>query len=105
MLILDNTKFSFLSVGELSTDKPYIHMKRVMKSFEVIFVTNGTLYMEEDGIQYALTPNQILVLEPDKFHRGYKIHEGGTAFYWFHYRTDNLPIPFKTYTGNEYHEV
>ena len=105
MLTFDNTNFSFLSVGELSTDKPYIHMKRVMKSFEVVFVTNGTLYMEEDGIQYELTPNQILVLEPDKLHRGYKIHEGGTAFYWFHYKTDSLPIPFKTYTGNEYHEA
>ena len=105
MLTFGNTNFSFLSVGELSTENPYIHMKRVIDSFEVIFVTNGTLYMEEDGIQYELTQNQILVLESGKLHRGYKIHEGGTAFYYFHYRTDNLPIPFKTYTGNEYHEV
>ncbi len=105
MLKLDDAQFSFRSIGELSTTEPYRHMERVMKSYEVIFVTNGILYMEEDGIKYELYPNQIIVLEPDKLHRGYKVYEGGTSFYWMHYTTDSLPIPFKTYLGNEYHEA
>lgn len=105
MLKLENSTFSYYMSGELDTQEPYIHMKRTMKSYELIFVTKGILYMEENGIQYELSQNQMIILEPDKLHRGYKIHEGGTGFYWFHYNADNLPIPFKTYTGKEYHET
>lgn len=106
MLFFDDNNFSFGYAGELVTEEPYIHVRRVLKkSFEIIYVTKGILYMEEDGIKYELTPNQILVLEQGKFQGGYKVHEGGTAFYWMHYHTDNLPIPLKLYTGDEYHEV
>ena len=100
----DDLYFSYDYIGEFSSDTTWIHGKRSIKSFEVIFVIEGTIYIEEEKTPYEISANQILILEPGKIHRGFRPSEGKTAFYWFHYKS-NMPLPFKTYQGAEYYEI
>lgn len=100
----DGNFFSYDHMGEFSTSSPWVHQKRSIDSHEVIFVTEGQVFIEEDGIPYTLAPNQILLLEPHKIHRGYQESTGKTAFYWMHYKSD-LPLPLKLYQGREYYEI
>ncbi len=96
--------FSHVSIGAFASETPWIHPARIIDSFELILVTEGTIYIEEEDVQYVLKQNQMLILEPGKLHRGYRTSTGKTAFYLFHYRTD-LPLPFKTYGGTDFYEV
>ena len=79
----DDLYFSYDYIGEFSSDTTWIHGKRSIKSFEVIFVIEGTIYIEEENTPYEISANQILILEPGKIHRGFRPSEGKTAFTGF----------------------
>lgn len=68
----------FISRGE------WIHPDRIINSHEIIFVTSGTVFINENGIDYALKENDLLLLEPNLRHFGYK-ESTDTSFYWLHY--------------------
>ncbi|MDG0809945.1 hypothetical protein [Cohnella rhizosphaerae] len=40
------------------------HFRRSFGLYDIIFVKSGCLYMEEDGVEYAIGPHHLLVLEP-----------------------------------------
>ena len=49
MLTLDNSiSISFNNMGLFSTDEKWIHPKRVIKSYEIIYVVEGRIYIDED---------------------------------------------------------
>lgn len=104
MIKTDNRFFKFESVGEFHSTKKWIHPNRIIDSYEIIFALEGIVYIEENGTKYALSPNQVLILEPNKEHKGYKISTEKTAFYWFHFRTD-FPLCHKHYTGDDTYEI
>lgn len=105
MIKLENGKyFSYDMIGEFRSSGEWIHPRRSIKSFEVILVLEGTVYIAEEMQEYILQKNQLLILEPFKEHRGYKTVSEPTAFYWFHFFTD-LDIPLKSYTGADIYEI
>ena len=104
MLTFDNRYIEYVSMGEFRTDREWIHPERIIDSYEVILVLEGTVYIEEDCKKYILNKNDIIILEPAKMHSGYKISEKNTAFYWVHYRS-NMPVPFKVYSGSGFYET
>ncbi|MBO1514138.1 response regulator transcription factor [Metabacillus bambusae] len=53
--------------------------------FDLIFVTTGTLYIEEDGQQYAVEPGKALLLNPVGHHFSYQPCTEHTHFYWLHF--------------------
>ena len=100
-----NQFFEYDMVGEFNSDENWIHSKRIIRSYELILVLDGEVFIEEDSVKYTLTKNQMLILEPDKVHCGFKESEkSGVRFYWFHFFT-NMPLPFKIYTGSEFYET
>lgn len=96
--------FEFVTIGEFFSDNEWIHPSRSIDSHEIIFVLEGRVCIEENGIRYTLNPNDILLLEPFVPHSGFEISAPPTSFYWFHFRTD-MDIPCKLYKGREIYDI
>ena len=105
MILCDqNRHFAYEMIGEFHSRGNWIHPVRVIQSYELILVLEGILYIAEDGEEYTLRPNAMLLLEPGKHHAGYRENSEPTVFYWFHFRTD-LPLPCKLCRGTDCYEV
>ena len=100
--IEDNNFFKYEAIGEFKSDGEWIHPSRVIESYEIIFVIDGTVFIEEDGINYELGTNEFLILEPGKHHSGTK--NSTAAFYWFYFQTD-LELAGKHFKGDEYYDL
>lgn len=104
MLKTDNNYFKYEMIGKFSSDEDWVHIVRTIDSYELIFVLSGTIYLFEEDKKYELHANECILLEPGKIHGGYRISNGFTSFYWFHFVTD-YNMPFKTYAGNDFYDV
>jgi len=78
----------FLSAGLFKSDGVWRHQRRIIDSYEIIFVHEGTIYICEDGIEYILKKNDVLLLEPGKEHYGYKDSTDPVSASWLHYQTN-----------------
>ncbi len=61
------------------------HPKRVLNSFELIFVCQGTLSMREGETIYHLQQGDILLLHPNMEHEGAAPYTHDVKFYWVHF--------------------
>lgn len=65
-----------------------VHESRVLSEvFDLIIVTKGTLFIEEDDYQYSLQKNDYLILLPGHRNRGYRPCLEETHFCWIHFTT------------------
>lgn len=55
--------------------------------FDLIFVTRGCLYMEEEEIPLHISAGQFAILRPDRSHRSTMPCSEETHFYWLHFQT------------------
>ena len=75
---------SYISSG-LFVGRDWIHPKRIIDSYEILYVTKGVVYLEYAGKDLMLPENSLIVIYPGVYHGGYKISEEETSFYWFHF--------------------
>ena len=85
----DLLSLRFSNGGLFSTKKPYRHSTRVIDSYELIVVTKGTLYMQQDGKDYTLDAGSYLLLAPGVVHGGTNISDKGIEYYWLHFYVDD----------------
>ena len=85
MIQINNTKIEFNYMGLFTTKDEWIHPEACEKTFEIIFVTDGTVFIEEEKNQYELRKGDLIVLKPQTVHKGYKTSTGKTSFYWIHF--------------------
>ena len=86
MLKLENNKyFAFAMVGEFRSSEEWIHPTRTIDTYELILVREGTVYIKEGITEYTLNVGDMLLLEPNTVHGGFRKSEGKTSFYWFHF--------------------
>lgn len=91
MIFINNdTKLEYVSSGLFSTEQKWIHPRRTIDSYEIIYVTEGKVYIEEDGVEYSLSQGDALLLYPGVMHTGSRMSEGETKFFWLHFKTDNI---------------
>ncbi len=91
MIQIDNgTKLEYVSSGLFSTEQKWIHPRRVIDSFEIIYVTGGKVHIEENDVEYHLSVGDALLLRPGVIHTGSRMSEGKTEFFWMHFKTDNI---------------
>jgi YesN/AraC family two-component response regulator len=76
----------FVSRGEWS------HPDRTIDSYEIIFVVSGKVHICENGVEYTLQSNDMLLLEPHCRHFGYKPSKD-TSFYWMHWLCEDNLLP------------
>ncbi|MGI6269291.1 MAG: AraC family transcriptional regulator [Candidatus Howiella sp.] len=62
-----------------------IHETRVTDTYEIIFVSSGTLYLFEEDRKYAVPKNHALILCPFVQHGGYMPYDPDLSFYWHHF--------------------
>ena len=106
MNILTNPNISYNYAGLFKTDREWIHPDRTENTYEIIYVTKGEVYMNDNGTEYCVKKGQCLLLYPNVRHYGSRITKD-VSFYWvhFHINSDNLPLPCGLYTGIENHSI
>lgn len=76
----------FISAGIFkSQDGNFMHPSRVINSFEIMLGIEGVTYIEEEGRQYEVEKNDLLILYPGINHRGYRQSGKVAMFYWAHF--------------------
>ena len=70
--------------GKFISNGEWIHPNRIIDSNEIIFVTKGEVYINENGTEYHINPDEILILQPNLRHFGYKVSTD-TEFFWLHW--------------------
>lgn len=94
MNILVNPYISFRGAGLFYSEKEWTHPKRVEKTYEIIYVTEGVVHMRENGADTDAGQGQIMLLEPDTLHEGYR-ESRRVGFYWLHFSLSGENLPFK----------
>lgn len=61
------------------------HPRRVIQSWELIFVRSGTLHLREADRHMAISQHQYLLLQPDHEHAGTEPYADDLSFYWLHF--------------------
>ena len=87
--MFENIKY--VSSGKFVSKGMWIHPDRIINSFEIIFVIEGTVFINENGVEYTLVKNDLLILDPGLRHFGYR-ESSDTSFYWVHW-TGSCPLP------------
>ena len=70
--------------GKFISNGEWIHPDRIIDSHEIIFVTKGEVHINENGTEYYLRPDEMLILQPNLRHFGYKTSTS-TEFFWLHW--------------------
>ena len=82
-------------VGKFISHGEWIHPDRVIDSYEIIFVTKGEVYISENGTEHHLKHSEVLILQPNLRHFGYKASTN-TEFFWLHwYGGPNIALNMK----------
>lgn len=100
-------------------DKGALHPeRRHLEYFNMIFVKEGSLYIGEEGNNYVVRKDEMLVLLPNQHHYPIKPTDEITKFYWIHFYTtgnymqsaqaqqleSNISIP-SLHFHNSYHTI
>lgn len=78
-------KNEYLGGGRFTSRAPWIHRSIMGKTYELMLVTEGEMWMREDGVEYHLFKDTVLILEPGKLREGSRISENKVSFYWIHF--------------------
>ena len=61
----------------------WMHMTRELTDFELILMTEGTLYLANETEEFAVRPGELLIMPPTSFQHGTR--PGLCSFYWLHF--------------------
>ena len=71
-------------MGHVVYNKPWKHFKRTIDEYLLYIVKSGNLYIAEGDTKYTLQKGDILLLEPNIEHMGFK--ESCCHYYYFHFK-------------------
>lgn len=71
--------------GQFFKENHFLHPSRTLDATVLIYVTDGTLHICQDGKNYDVGPNQCITLFAGRNHYGYKECEGNLSYYWIHF--------------------
>ena len=95
MNILMNPNISFSYAGLFQSDGEWIHPKKIENTYEIIYVTEGEVFMQEGEREIHAKKGEIFLLAPDTWHYGTKV-TSGVSFYWAHFKINEGELPFET---------
>lgn len=76
--------------GLFYTEEKWIHPTRNIDSYEIIYVVEGTVHLQEEGQAFTLQKGDVYLLRPHVTHGGWQESSGKTSFYWVHFRTEDV---------------
>ena len=68
------------------------HLSRNLYDYELMFVTNGTLYIKSDDTKYEIPEGSFIILPPLVLQQGYK--PSCCTFYWLHFAQNEGEVMF-----------
>lgn len=83
--IKEKIPLNFIVSGQLKSKNGFLHMKRIINENVMIFVQEGTLYMNSNNKNYTISKNQFIFLKAGEEHFGYKKSSGFLSYYWVHF--------------------
>ena len=98
--MFEDTKY--VSSGKFISRGKWIHPSRIIDTYEVIFVLEGSVFINENGVDYCLDSNSVLVLQPGVRHIGFK-ESRDVCFYWLHFKAESLELKKHFIVENHYH--
>ncbi len=81
----ENIRLQYVSAGVFRGNKPWIHDRRVIDSYEIIFMLDGEAFIREEETEYSLAKGDILLLHPERLHEGTRLSDPAPTFYWMHF--------------------
>ena len=79
-----NVLFSHHWSGKFEApNNEWMHLTRNLIDYELIVVTDGTLYIADNKQEYTVHTNEYLIIPPTDFQHGYKTCK--CDFYWLHF--------------------
>ena len=89
-LISNNTlPLRHISSGHFFSDGGFVHQKRNINVFVLIFIIKGVLNIEQDGISHQVKSNEYILLFPGLLHFGTEHSIGELSYYWCHFQIQN----------------
>ncbi len=85
MVAFDGIEVNFSNMGLFYTDLPWLHPKRVISTYELIYCVEGTFHIVEGGVTYYIQPGTLFLLPPHTMHYGIKKTDAPVKFYWLHF--------------------
>lgn len=76
----------------VSPERGWKHLTRVLYEYEMMIVTEGTLWIADENEEYEVQTGEYLVMSPTRHQHGTR--ECRCKFYWLHFRADALPASF-----------
>ena len=84
VLFPDAACFTYDLCGKFQSPSPeWMHLTRNLVNFELMVVTEGTLFIADERRSYEVHPGEYLLLPPTVHQHGSK--KGSCAFYWLHF--------------------
>ena len=71
----------------VSPSPEWMHLTRNLIDFELIIITDGTLYIADSQKEYTVKKGEYLLMTPNHFQHGYK--QSDCQFYWLHFSIAN----------------
>ena len=71
--------------GNLLRNENFIHHKRNFDMNVFILMKEGTLYINQNGNNYVLGPNQYILLKANEEHYGYRVSPEKISYLWVHF--------------------
>ncbi len=76
--------FSYHWCGKFQApNNEWMHLTRNLTDFELMVVTDGTLYIADDKREYVVNKNEYLLMPPNPYQHGSR--PGSCSFYWLHF--------------------
>jgi YesN/AraC family two-component response regulator len=79
----------FQTCGNLMSKDGFLHLKRIMNTNVLIMVKEGILHITQNGIPYAIGPNQYIFLREKEEHFGHLASSGNLSYLWVHFSTND----------------
>lgn len=97
-----NKQFSYRWCGKFQSPTPeWMHLTRQLRDFELMVVTEGTLYIASNEDKYIVKKGEYLLMKPSPLQYGHQASD--CAFYWLHFtynKDANDPIQLYNYDDN-----
>lgn len=75
----------YISCGQLVKQEHFLHQRRNLDCFVLIYVTKGCLFIHQNDCDYQVQKHQFLVLQAFTEHFGYQKSEGELQYFWVHF--------------------
>lgn len=92
MIATANAKITYDYMGIFTGDANWVHPKTRTATYELIFVHEGRVFIEEADRRYALSRGDYLLLSPSVLHGGYRESGERTVFTWIHFFGENFEM-------------